>query len=177
MRRQIMTEQNQAGQDQAEQNRAGQDRAEQNRAGQNQTGQDQVRQDQNRSDAAQPGTPRDDAAGTVSALLDRWSDGIRRRDLEHIAAQFTTDALFQGFDPEPAFGRGAVSAYYDKQPAGLTADYTLVRARELADGAVLGYAAVTFHRPDREVPTYLTVVAVREEGRWLISHYHVSRVG
>lgn len=144
-----------------------QDQAAQHQAGQNQTQQDQQSQDQNWSDAA----------GIVTALLDRWADGIRRRDLEHIAAQFTTDALFQGFDPEPAFGRAVVSAYYGKQPAGLTADHTLVRATRLADDAVLGYAAVMFHRPDRDVPVYLTVVAVREEGRWLISHYHVSRVG
>ena len=127
-------------------------------------------------DTSQHDTGRDDDA-VISALLDRWSDGIRRRDLAHIAAQFTQDALFQGFDPEPAFGRSVVSAYYGKQPIGLTAEYTLIRAKALGDDAVLGYAAVTFHRPDREVPTYLTVVAVREEDRWLISHYHVSRVG
>jgi ketosteroid isomerase-like protein len=42
---------------------------------------------------------RPDAAATISALLDRWADGIRRRDLDQIAAQFTDDALFQGFDP------------------------------------------------------------------------------
>lgn len=144
---------------------------------QNETQQDQTQQDQTQQHQEPQDQDRSDAAGIVTALLDRWSDGIRRRDLAHIAAQFTTDALFQGFDPEPAFGRDVVSAYYGKQPAGLTADHTLVRATRLADDAVLGYAAVVFHRPDRDVPVYLTVVAVREEGRWLISHYHVSRVG
>jgi uncharacterized protein (TIGR02246 family) len=119
---------------------------------------------------------RPDAAATISALLDRWADGIRRRDLEQIAAQFTDDALFQGFDPEPAFGRAAVAAYYGKQPPGLTADHTLLHSRTLAPGAVLGYAAVTFHRPDAPVQVHLTVVAVEVDGQWLISHYHVSRV-
>jgi uncharacterized protein (TIGR02246 family) len=116
-----------------------------------------------------------DTAAVVSALLDRWADGIRRRDLDQIAAQFTDDALFQGFDPEPAFGRAAVSAYYGKQPPGLTADHTLLHSRTLAPGAVLGYAAVTFHRPDAPVQVHLTVVAVEADGQWLISHYHVSR--
>lgn len=119
---------------------------------------------------------RSDTAATISTLLDRWADGIRRRDLDQIAAQFTEDALFQGFDPEPSFGRAAVSAYYGKQPAGLTAEHTLLHTRELAPGAVLGYAAVTFHRPDRPVRVHLTVVAVEVGGQWLISHYHVSRV-
>ncbi|MEV0893919.1 SgcJ/EcaC family oxidoreductase [Promicromonospora sp. NPDC050262] len=138
--------------------------------------------DTNERDAIQPGdtAPGDtafgDATAVISALLDRWSDGIRRRDLAHIAAQFTEDALFQGFDPEPSFGRDAVSAYYGKQPAGLTADYTLIRTSALGDHAALGYAAVAFHRPGGPVNVFLTVVAVREEGSWLISHYHVSRV-
>ncbi|MFD7023818.1 SgcJ/EcaC family oxidoreductase [Promicromonospora sukumoe] len=126
--------------------------------------------------AHQDDAARGDAGATISALLDRWADGIRRRDLEHIAAQFTPDALFQGFDPEPSFGRDAVSAYYGKQPAGLTAEYRLIRTSEPADGVALGYAAVTFHRPDRPVNVHLTVVAVRTEDGWLISHYHVSRI-
>ncbi|MFI6424709.1 YybH family protein [Promicromonospora sp. NPDC050880] len=116
------------------------------------------------------------ATATISALLDRWADGIRRRDLEQIAAQFTEDALFQGFDPEPAFGRDAVMAYYGKQPVGLTADHTVLHTREVAPGAALGYADVTFRRPDGPVRVHLTVVAVERDGRWLISHYHVSRV-
>ncbi|MFD7312198.1 SgcJ/EcaC family oxidoreductase [Promicromonospora sp. NPDC059942] len=132
-------------------------------------------------DTSQAGTSQDtlsqdDAAAVISALLDRWSDGIRRRDLAHIAAQFTPDALFQGFDPEPSFGRDAVSAYYGKQPVGLTAEYTLIRTSALGDDAALGYAAVAFHRPGGPVNVYLTVVAVRDEDRWLISHYHVSRI-
>jgi uncharacterized protein (TIGR02246 family) len=118
-----------------------------------------------------------DAAATLTTLLDRWADGIRRRDLDQIAAQFTEDALFQGFDPEPASGRAAVSAYYSKQPLGLTADYTLLRTGELAPAALLGYVAVTFHRPDGPVDVHLTVVAVQVDGQWLISHYHVSRLG
>ena len=130
----------------------------------------------NQAGTEQESTARDDATTVISALLDRWADGIRRRDLEHIAAQFTPDALFQGFDPEPSFGRDAVSAYYGKQPVGLTAEHTLIRTSALGDDAALGYAAVRFDRPGGPVNVYLTVVAVREEGRWLISHYHVSRV-
>ncbi|MFD6448798.1 SgcJ/EcaC family oxidoreductase [Promicromonospora sp. NPDC060204] len=140
-----------------------------------------VQHETSRHDTSQAGTSQetlnqDDAAGVISALLDRWSDGIRRRDLPHIAAQFTPDALFQGFDPEPSFGRDAVSAYYGKQPVGLTAEYTLIRTSALGDDAALGYAAVAFHRPGGPVNVYLTVAAVRDEDRWLISHYHVSRI-
>ena len=119
---------------------------------------------------------RSDTAATISTLLDRWADGIRRRDLDQIAAQFTDDALFQGFDPEPTFGHAAVTAYYGKQPPGLPADYTLLHTRELAPGAALGYAAVTFHRPDQPVRVHLTVVAAEVDGHWLLNHYHVSRV-
>ena len=99
-----------------------------------------------------------------------------------VAAQFTEDALFQGFDPQPGFGRAAVDAYYAKQPVGLTADYELLSTREPADGVALGYARVLFHRPERDVPVFMTVVAERgaagsdSPGQWLLSHYHVSKV-
>ena len=52
----------------------------------------------------------------VRVLLDSWADGIARHDPVKVAALFTDDALFQGFDPAPGYGRAHISSYYQKQP-------------------------------------------------------------
>lgn len=114
--------------------------------------------------------------GELRKLLDRWAEGIARHQPATVAALFTTDALFQGFDPAPGFGRAYVEAYYDKQPIGLTASYELLSVRPLSDGIVSAYARVVFDRPDGVFPVYLTVVAARSGESWQISHYHVSKI-
>ncbi|MCL1869502.1 MAG: SgcJ/EcaC family oxidoreductase [Promicromonosporaceae bacterium] len=111
----------------------------------------------------------------VRTLLDRWAAGIAERRPDDVAALFTADALFQGFDPAPGFGREAVAGYYAKQPVGLTAEYELLSVREAGD-AVIVYAHVVFHRPDGDVPVYLTAVVEQADGAWALSHYHVSRI-
>lgn len=112
----------------------------------------------------------------IRKLLDKWAEGIARHQPATVAALFTTDALFQGFDPAPGFGRAHVEAYYDKQPIGLTASYELLSARPLSDGIASAYARVVFDRPDGAVPVYLTVIAERSGESWQISHYHVSKI-
>ena len=120
---------------------------------------------------------KDEAArDVVTAVLDRWADGIARHDSAAVAAVFTDDALFQGFDPAPVFGQAAVAAYYEKQPVGLRASFDLTSARPVGDDAVLGYAQVDFDRPDGVVGVYLTVLVQRSGEIWSIVHYHVSRI-
>ena len=109
-------------------------------------------------------------------LLDAWASRITARQPAQVAELFTEGALFQGFDPEPGFGRAVVEAYYAKQPVGLTPEYELLSAHEASDDVLVGYARVVFHRPDVDAHVYLTVVAERHGGEWLLSHYHVSKI-
>ncbi|MBO3662481.1 SgcJ/EcaC family oxidoreductase [Microbacterium stercoris] len=112
----------------------------------------------------------------VQPLLDAWAAAIADGAPTAVAALFTPDALLQGFDPAPGFGRASIEAYYAKQPAGLRADVDLLVARPLGPDSVLGYAHVVFHRPEGPVPVHLTAVAERTADGWLLSHYHVSRI-
>ena len=115
------------------------------------------------------------AEDLLRTMLDAWAAGIAERRSADVAALFTEDALFQGFDPEPGYGREYITGYYAKQPVGLTADYELLSAREVSGDAIAGYARVLFARPDGAVTVYLSVIAERGEMGWLLSHYHVSK--
>ena len=89
---------------------------------------------------------------------------------------FTTDAIFQGLHPYTV-GRAGVAEYYATLPTGMTAAYTLLETRTLADGVVLGYLTVDFGFIDRATLTVnLSVIIRREADRWRISHYQVSRL-
>ena len=111
----------------------------------------------------------------VRVLLDSWAEGIARHDPGKVAELFTDDALFQGFDPAPGYGRAHISSYYQKQPLGLSARYELQSVRALTPELTLAYAQVVFERPDGPVRVYLTIVAELVRGRWAIRHYHASR--
>jgi uncharacterized protein (TIGR02246 family) len=111
----------------------------------------------------------------VRVVLDSWADGIGRHDPARVAKLFTDDALFQGFDPAPGYGRDYISSYYEKQPIGLSATYELQSVRALTPELTLAYARVDFDRPDGSVRVYLTVVAELVRGQWAIRHYHVSK--
>ena len=59
----------------------------------------------------------------------------------------------------------------------MTAAYTLLETRTLADGVVLGYLTVDFGFTDRATLTvYLSVIIRQEADRWRIAHYQVSRL-
>lgn len=117
-----------------------------------------------------------DAEHELRSVLDQWATAIAEHRPDDVAALFTEDALFQGFDPTPGFGRDYVSRYYAKQPIGLRAEYELVSAREIASDALAGYARVLFLRPDGDVSVFLTVIARRGDTGWALSHYHVSKI-
>lgn len=115
-------------------------------------------------------------AEILTTVLDRWKSAVDAHDPQRAAATFTYDAIFQGLHPY-GVGPGAVAAYYDGQPVGLTAAYRLLETRRLADDLVLGYLSVDFSftdRPTRNVN--LGVIVRRVGGDWLIAHYQVSQL-
>jgi hypothetical protein len=94
-----------------------------------------------------------------------------------VATYFTDEAIFQGLHPY-SVGPDSVAAYYESQPLGMTADYTVLQTRRLADDLVLGYLSVDFGFTDRPTLTvYLGVILRRTGETWLIAHYQVSWLG
>ncbi|MFE4002086.1 YybH family protein [Nocardioides sp. YIM B13467] len=112
----------------------------------------------------------------LRTVLDQWATAVAEHRPTDVAALFTENALFQGFDPAPGVGRDYISHYYAKQPVGLRAAYELLSTREIAPDALAGYARVLFTRPDGDVTVYLTVIAQRGQTGWTLSHYHVSKL-
>jgi hypothetical protein len=117
-----------------------------------------------------------DREAILRSVLDRWKAAVDRHEPQQAAAQFTEDAIFQGLHPY-SVGRPGIAAYYDSQPAGLTAAYRILETRSPADNLVLGYLAVDFSFADRPtLNVYLSVLVKRTEAGWYISHYQVSRL-
>jgi uncharacterized protein (TIGR02246 family) len=113
----------------------------------------------------------------ATGVLTAWADGIRLHEPQRVASLFTDDAIFQGFDPQHTVGRAGVTAYYAKQPAGLTANFTIVERRRPSADTRVAFALVDFTLPDgRVIPVHLTVVLRSTAEGWLISHYHVSKI-
>ncbi|WP_181770613.1 YybH family protein [Amycolatopsis pittospori] len=103
-------------------------------------------------------------------VMDRWKDAVAAHEPERVAANFATDAVFQGLRPH-VVGREAVAAYYAAQPLGLKAEYEFLETRRFGDGVVLGYLSVDFAFADRPtLSVYLGVLV--QDG--LIAHYQVS---
>jgi muconolactone delta-isomerase len=117
-----------------------------------------------------------DEADMLDAVLTRWKAAVDAHQPEHVAALFTTDAIFQGLHPYTV-GQAGVAEYYAAQPAGMTAVYTLRETRALTDGLVLGYFTVDFGFSDRATLTvYLSVIIRQDADGWRIVHYQVSRL-
>ncbi|HEV3356414.1 MAG TPA: SgcJ/EcaC family oxidoreductase [Pseudonocardiaceae bacterium] len=113
----------------------------------------------------------------LTSVLDQWKSAVDAHDAKRVATYFTDDAIFQGLHPY-SVGRDGVAEYYDSQPVGMTAHYTVLETRRLADDLVLGYLSVDFTFADRPtVSVNLGVVLRRVEESWLIDHYQVSRLG
>ncbi|MFG1805130.1 SgcJ/EcaC family oxidoreductase [Streptomyces sp. NPDC049040] len=117
-----------------------------------------------------PGNP-------MAEVLARWKAAFDGHRTDAMAALFTPDALFQGFDPEVAAGREAVRAYYAAVAQDRTADVTLLHTYAIGAETAGGFADVTFRGRDGwEAAVHLSLVLRLVEGRWLIRQYHVSRV-
>jgi muconolactone delta-isomerase len=117
-----------------------------------------------------------DVADMLDAVLTRWKAAVDAHQPEHVAALFTTDAIFQGLHPYTV-GPAGIAEYYAAQPTDMTAAYTLRETRVLSDGLVLGYLTVDFGFSDRPTLTvYLSVIIRRDADGWRILHYQVSRL-
>ncbi|QUQ66945.1 nuclear transport factor 2 family protein [Kutzneria sp. CA-103260] len=108
----------------------------------------------------------------LTTVLDRWKEAVDAHDPERVAENFTEDAIFQGLHPYTVGPKG-VAEYYDSQPIGMTATYTIQETRRLSDNLVLGYLHVDFDFTDR--PTVSVQLSLLVEGE-KIRHYQVSRL-
>jgi muconolactone delta-isomerase len=116
------------------------------------------------------------SAEALEAVLTPWKAAVDAHQPQQAAALFTTDAIFQGLHPYTV-GRAGIAEYYDSQPAGMTAAYSVRETRALSDGLVLGYLTVDFEFTDRATLTvYLSVIIRRDPEGWRITHYQVSRL-
>jgi uncharacterized protein (TIGR02246 family) len=112
----------------------------------------------------------------LRSVIDQWKAAVDAHEPERVAACFTDDAIFQGLHPY-SVGRDGVAEYYASQPIGMTAAYTILETRRLAEDLVLGYLGVEFAFTDRPVVSvHISVIARRIEDAWKISHYQVSRL-
>jgi len=112
----------------------------------------------------------------VSSAMDPWKVAVDAHRPEDVAAGFTEDAIFQGLHPY-SVGRDGVAEYYASQALGLTANYTILETRRLADDVVLGWLAVEFGGTGRPpLNVNLSVIVRRVDDAWKISHYQVSRL-
>ena len=113
----------------------------------------------------------------VTSALQKWAAAIGEHRPSDVASGFTEDAIFQGFDETHLVGRDGVSAYYAKQPVGLTASFRILELRQITHNDLLAYIDVDFHRPDGTmIPVHLTAMLRNVSGDWQISHYHVSKI-
>ena len=112
----------------------------------------------------------------IGSVLDRWKSAVDWHEPERVASYFTEDAIFQGLHPF-SVGRDGITDYYASQPLGMTAAYSILETRRLADDVVLGYSRVDFYFAERPTLTvYLAVIARQLDDEWKIGHYQVSRL-
>ena len=125
----------------------------------------------------------DSPQSEITALLDRWSEAVRDRDIDKLMSLYSTDIVY--FDLVPPLqitGAAAVrrnfQRWFDSWSSGIGTERRDLKI--LASGDIA--TAYTLHRTSgtlkdgREVGYWLrvSVGCQRSNGRWLIAHEHVS---
>jgi uncharacterized protein (TIGR02246 family) len=131
------------------------------------------------SDLETSAESRAETRALVTRALDGWKRGIDEQRPADVASWFTDDALFQGSHPQPSFGPAGVESYYGgPDTAGLGVEYEIVQVRRLGNDAVSAFVDPTFSWPDGRIARgHLSVVLQRQDDdRWLLCHYHLSRI-
>lgn len=110
-------------------------------------------------------------------VLHEWKAAFDGHQIDTMASLFTGDVLFQGFGPEVMSGRDAVRGYYEAVPENRSAQVTVVSTYTIGEETVGGFADVAFSDPDGwAASVHMSLVLRREQDRWRIRQYHVSRV-
>jgi uncharacterized protein (TIGR02246 family) len=119
-----------------------------------------------------------DRVDAVAQITKRWTAAFNNHDWEEMASLFASDALFQGFGPEPLIGRDLVAGYYEAVPSYRSAvDVSVLHAYAIGNDVAGGFVDVTFRDPAGwEARVYLSLVLQHAGLDWKIRQYHVSRV-
>jgi uncharacterized protein (TIGR02246 family) len=121
----------------------------------------------------------------IRAVADRLSGAWTRNDADALAAEFTEDAEYIGFDGTHANGRGAIATTYRKLFDGPLKDTSLSselkEIRFLSPDVALARGASSIRLPWQATQqprrmTQQTVVLVRLVDRWQVAALHSSKV-
>jgi uncharacterized protein (TIGR02246 family) len=125
-----------------------------------------------------------DPKSIVEPVIERLERGWNAADGAAFAAPFTPDADFVAIRGDLHTGAEAIAAshqqIFETTYAGSTLDYTVLQARELADGTILAHVRGKMHAPtgplagDNE--STATVVLVRDGDEHRIMAFHNTLV-
>jgi uncharacterized protein (TIGR02246 family) len=125
-----------------------------------------------------------DPKSIVEPVIERLERGWNAADGAAFAAPFTPDADFVAIRGDLHTGAEAIAAghqqIFETIYAGSTLDYTVLQARELADGTILAHVRGKMHAPtgplagDNE--STATVILVRDGDEHRITAFHNTLV-
>lgn len=110
----------------------------------------------------------------MTGFIDAWIVGIAAADADALAELFDVEALFIGAGPAVLHGREQVRRYYDRVPAGLRVQATILRATAPLPSLVHGVVDVVFTAPGVHLPGRLAISLVRRNAGWCVSQYHLA---
>jgi ketosteroid isomerase-like protein len=125
----------------------------------------------------------DSAQSEIKALLDRWSEAVRRKDIDQLMSLYSPDIVY--FDVVPPLqitGAAAVRRnflrWFDGWSSGIGTerrDVNILASGDIAEAFTLHRTSGTL-KDGREVGYWLrvSVCCQRSNDRWLIAREHVS---
>jgi len=118
------------------------------------------------------------ADDTVSAIIEKWSAGFSRLDVDALASLYSTSAFFFGSNPSLYRGRDGVAAYFNALPKwrSRAVEFADVRTARVTPD-VINMAAIASFDVDEgatKLSVKITWVIAREDGDWKIVSHHVS---